>query len=132
LAKTFTAPFAQTHQRIAAKVTTAHVTLESATNTVLAFTAGSEGAVVTRLTFKPTETITAGVAYLYRSDDGTTLYLEKAVAVGADTLSTTDAPASVDFGYTEASPLRLKASERLYVGFSLTKAGTFSGDAMDF
>lgn len=133
MAKTFTAPFAQTPQRIAAKVTTAHTTLESATNAVLAFTAGADGALVTRLVFNPTETTGgAGVAYCYRSDDGSTFYLAEAQAVASDTLSTTDAPAKISFSPTESSPWRLKASERLYVAFSLTKVGTFNGDAMDF
>lgn len=133
MAKTFTGPFAQTPQRIAAKVTTAHTGLEAATNTVLAFTAGSEGAIVTRLVFNPLETTGgAGVAYVYRSDDGTTFYLAEAQLVASDTLSTTDAPAEIAFSPTEDAPWRLKAGERLYVAFSLTKAGTFNGDAMDY
>jgi hypothetical protein len=133
MAKTFTAPFAQTPKRIVARVTTAHATLNSTTNTVLAYTAGSDGAIVTRVAFTPTETVTAGVAYLYESlDSGTTIDLLRAKAVAADTVSTTDVPTEVDFGYTEDAPLRLQASERLYVAFSLTKTGTFTGDAIDF
>ena len=133
MAKTFTAPFAQTPKRIVARVTTGHTTLNSTTNTVLAYTAGSEGSVVTRVAYSPTETVTAGVAYLYSSlDSGSTIDLLRAKAVAANTVSTTSTPAEVDFGYTEDAPLRLQASERLYVGFSLSKTGTFSGDAIDY
>lgn len=132
MAKTFEAPFAQTPQKIAAKVTTAHTVLEGATNAVLAFTAGADGAAITRLTFTPTETVTAGVAYAYRSADGATFHLIEAQAVAADTVSATDAPAKVSFSPTETAPWRLAANERLYVAFSLTKTGTFQGDAMDY
>ena len=132
MANTFTAAFAQTPQNIVGKVTTAHVTLESSTNAVLAFTAGANGAVVTRLTYFPTETITAGVAYVYRSPDGATLYTLEVKDAAADTVSTTDAATKVSFSPTETVPWRLEATERLYVAFSLTKTGTFSGEAIDY
>lgn len=132
MAKTFTGPFGQTPKAIKAKVTTAHTTLEGATNTVLAYTAGTEGGIVTRLTFSPIETVTAGVAYAYRSPDGSTFHLIEAQAVAADTVSTTDAPTKVSFSPTETLPWRLEAGDRLYVAFSLTKGGTFYGDAMDY
>ena len=132
MAKTWDAPFAQTPQKIVAKVTTAHTSLESSTNAVLAFTAGAEGAVVTGLSFSPTETVTAGVAYVYSSPDGTTLHLLQAIAIAAVTVSTTSAGTKTDFAPTETVPWRLAAGERLYVAFSLTKMGTFSGRAMDY
>lgn len=134
MAKTFTAPFSQTTKRIKAKVTAAHTSLETTTNAVLSYTAGTEGAVVTRLVFNPIETTGgAGVAYVYSSvDSGSTLHLLEAQAVASDTLSASDGPTKISFSPTEDLPWRLEASERLYVGFSLAKAGSFTGDAMDF
>ena len=134
MAKTYAAPFAQTPQRGVATTTAAHTTLNDISDDcMLMFTAGSEGAVATRLGSTPLETVTAGVCYLYSSTDGgVTGKLLRAAAMAADTVSTSDAPTEVDFGYTEAAPLRLKASERLYVGFSLAKIVSWALDAMDY
>jgi len=116
--------FAQTPQGPAvASTSAAHTTLDDISDdTALLFTAGADGAVITSLSTTPKETVTAGVAYLYVSHDGgATGKLLRAKAVAADTVSATDAPAEIDFGYSESSPLRLKASGRLYVAFSLAK-----------
>lgn len=134
MAKTFTAPYAQTPQRGTASTTAAHTTLNDISDDcALLATAGADGAVVTRLAASPLETVTTGVCYLYSStDSGVSGKLLRAKAMAADTVSTTDAPAEIDFGYTESAPLRLKAAERLYVGFSLAKIIAWSCDQMDF
>lgn len=125
---TNTAVFPQTPKTAYAVTTAANTTLSDSPNeTVLLLTAGGFGAEVTRLTVTPRATCTATVAYLYLSKDaGTTRRMVKGVFIAADTLSTTDPPNVTDFGYSDVSPLRLEAGDRLYVGTSVALGGGFS------
>lgn len=107
----------------------------SPTNTTLLVTAGANGARLTRLTALPHEsTGAAGVAQVYRSyDGGTTKTLAFVAAITNDTVSGTDAPIPVDFGFSEANALVMKANERLYVAHSLSaKAVGFTADWGDY
>ncbi len=137
MAKTFTAPFAQTPKCVTAVCTAANTTLtDSPDDTSLLVTAGADGCIVTRIDATPRATVTACVVYLYHSaDSGTTKRLIDQVAMAADTVSTTDAGVSVAFGkYTETTPLRLAASDRLYVGCSIAVADgvVFRAEQSDF
>ncbi len=135
MAKNPEAPFAQTPKRIYARVTAAHTSLNDKTDDcVLAYTAGSDGAVITRLVFIPTETNAgAGVAYAYRAASaGGTVDMLAMKAVASVTVSTTAAGGTVDMGPSETVPWRMEAGECLYVAHSLAKTGTFVGDAMDY
>lgn len=130
--KTYTAPFAQTAQSNQVVLTAASVlgTADAPTNSMLAATAGAEGALLTAITFTPRATVTAGVAYLFASSDsGTTQRLIAAVNMAAQTISTTVAPASVVFPFYETSPLRMEATERLYVSASAVPVGGIVVDA---
>ena len=120
--KTFTAPFAQTPKTSYGISVAANTTLTSdPDDTVLVCTAGADGAIVTRITVIPRVTLTASVAYLYLSKDtGTTKILIDAVTLAADTANTWDLPLLVVFPqYSETTPLRLEAADRLYFGVSV-------------
>ena len=122
MANTFTAPFGQTPKTSYGTSVAANTTLtDSPDDTVLCCTAGANGAIVTRITVIPRVTLTASVGYLYLSKDGgTTKILIDAVTLAADTVSTTDLPLLVVFTqYSETTPLRLEASDRLYFGCSV-------------
>lgn len=105
------------------------------TNTTLLLTAGANGGRLTRLTALPQEsTGAAGVMQVYRSaDGGTTKYFAKAVACVSDTVSGTDAPTELDFGFSEDNAMTLGANERLYVAHSLSaKAVAFIAEYADY
>lgn len=92
-------------------------TTTAPTNTVLLATGGTNGTIITSLTATPRATAAANVLAIYGSTDtGTTKYQIAQKVVASDTVSTTDAATTIDFGYTISAPLFLKAGEQLYVG----------------
>ena len=123
-----TAVFPQTLMSGAALTTGANATITGAPdNTVLLFTAPTDGAEINSVTVLPLATCSATVAYLYASmDGGTTKRLITAKLIAADTVSTTDEPKLIDFGYSDSSLLLLAGNERLYVGTSVALANGFS------
>lgn len=126
MSKTFTMPFAQT-TKTATAVTTdgcGSITGDAPTNTVELLTAGSEGALLTRLTAIPRATVTASSLCLFLSTDGgTTKRLIDSALMPATTVNTTTAVGVTDFTrYTEMTPLRLVAAAKLYVGSQVTAA----------
>ena len=105
------------------------------TNTTLLVTAGADGGRLIRLSALPQESTGAvGVMQLYRSPDGgTTKYFCAAVAGTNDTVSGTDAPVALDFGYSDSNPMILGAAEKLYVAHSLSsKAVAFIAEWADY
>ena len=138
MAKTFTAPFAQTPQTATAVVTGAAGTItgDSPTNTVELLTAGSDGAILTRLTAIPRATVTASSLCLWISKDGgTTKRLIDSELMAAFTVATTTAIAETAFTlYTETTPLRLAAGDKLYVGSQVALASgiVFKAEYTDF
>lgn len=137
MAKTNTAAFAQDPKTFTAVATTAvgSLTDDSPTNTVALVTAGAEGAIVTRLTAIPRATVTAMALYIFLSkDSGTTKRLVRSALMGAHTVDPTTAIPVVDFGFTEAEPLRLEAGDELYVGIGVTASSgvVFAAEATDF
>lgn len=141
MAKTFTAPFAQTPQTATAAslATAATITGDTATNTTLLMTAGADGAILTRLTVLPRSTVTATAVYLLISkDNGTTQRLIDSTTVAAQTLAatqTTGVTTTAFSTYNESTPLRLAAGDRLYVGMGTSQAaGTlvFKAEYSDF
>jgi len=138
MAKTFTAPFAQT-QKIATAVATGAVASlngDTPTNTVELLTAGTEGAIVTRITAIPRGTVTASSLVLFTSDDsGTTKRLIDSELMAAHTVaSTTAIPETLFENYTETAPLRLEAGETLYAGsqVALSDGIVFRAEYVDF
>ena len=138
MAKTFTAPFAQTPMNKTAVVTGAagSITGDTPTNTVLLLTAGADGAIMTRLSAIPRATVTASSLVLFTSaDSGTTKRLIDSALMAAQTVATTTAITSTSFAtYTETAPLRLQAGEQLYVGSQVALASgiVFKAEYTDF
>jgi len=134
---TFTAPFAQTPKTGLAVSTTATASIDTTpTNTTLLVTAGANGALLTRLWAIPRATVTATTLYLFLSKDGgTTLRLIDSELMGAATVNTTTAIAETSFGnYSESTPFRLEAADRLYVGVGVTLSNgiVFKAEFTDF
>lgn len=137
MAKTFTAPFAQTPQMATAVCTAAATYADSApTNTQLLLTAGSDGAILTRLTARPRATVTATNLLLWLSlDGGTTKLLVDSALMSAQTLATTTAISKTNFAdYSESAPMRLPAGAKLYVGAAVALASgiVFAAEYTDF
>jgi hypothetical protein len=126
MAKIFTAPFAQTPQTATAVATAAAaITNDTPTNTVELLTAGADGAILTRLTAIPRATVTASSLVLFISNDtGTTKRLIDSELMAAYTMATTTAvPETAFSNYSETTPLRLAAGDKLYVGSQVALAG---------
>ena len=118
----------------AAMVSTANTTFStSPANTVRLLTSGVNGARVTRLIAIPVETVTANFLQIYRSkDSGITKYLCAGVTGGSDTVSGSDAPSLVDFGFSESNPMLLEADEEIYVATGISKTYHFTAEYADF
>ena len=123
--KTFTAPFAQTPKTASAVVTgAASIATDAPANTVLLFTAGADGAILTSLSAMPRATVTASDLVLFMSKDaGTTKRLIDSKLMTAYTVAATTATPVTMFGYSESSPMRLQAGDALYVGSQVALAG---------
>lgn len=127
----------QTPRSACVIVNTAQATFPPTTtpdNTMLLVTAGANGARLTRLNALPHEsTGGVGVLQLYRSNDGgTTKAFAAAVACANDTVSSSDAPNLLDFGYSDSNPLILSAAERLYIATSISKTFGFIAEWADY
>jgi len=136
MAKTFTAPFAQTPQTASAVVTGAATLTDTPVNTVLLMTAGIDGAIVTNLSAIPRGTVTASSLVLFVSkDNGTTQRLKNSKLMSAYTTGTTTAvPVTAFSEYSEVTPLRLAGGDRLYVGSQVAQAAgiVFNVEYTDF
>jgi hypothetical protein len=136
--KTFTAPFAQSPKTATAVVTAAvgNLGTDAPTGTVLLMTAGTEGAIMTRLWAIPRATVTPSSLLLFISSDaGVTQRLKDSESMASQTVSTTAAIAETTFpNYSESRPLRLGAGDRLYVGTQVAQATgiLFSAEYTDF
>ena len=136
MAKTFTAPFAQTPKTSAVLVVAADDLTDTPANTVLLETAGADGAIMTKLTAMPRATATASGLHLFISQDsGTTKRLIDSALMEAHTVeSTTAVPQTVFSAISEATPIRLEAGDELYVGSGVALAGgiIFTSEMTDF
>lgn len=137
MAKTFTAPFAQTPKTATAVATGAvgSITGDAPTNTVLLMTAGADGAILTKLTATPRATVTASSLVVFISkDSGTTDRLIDSKLMSAHTVATTTAIPVTAFDYSESAPLRLEAGDQIYVGSQVALASgiVFKAEYTDF
>ena len=137
MAKTYTAPFAQTPKTSAVVVTAAAtVADDNPTNTVELMTAGAEGALVTRLTAIPRATVTAASLVLFLQKNGqTTKRLIDSELMAAHTVAATTAIPETSFGnISYSTPLRLEAGDKLYVGSQVALAAgiVFMAQWMDY
>lgn len=139
MAKTFTAPFAQTPKTLAVAVTAAlgGLTTSTVTGASLVATAGADGAVVTKLTAMPRGTVAATALDLFIVKAGApTVYLPiDSELMAAYTSATTTATPETTFGNISLdTPLRLEAGDKLYVGTEVALAAgiVFYAEWMDF
>ena len=139
MAKTFTAPFAQTPKTLAVAVTAAlgGLTTSTVTGASLVATAGADGAVVTKLTAMPRGTVAATALDLFIVKAGApTVYLPiDSELMAAYTSATTTATPETTFGNISLdTPLRLEAGDKLYVGTEVVLAAgiVFYAEWMDF
>jgi hypothetical protein len=135
--KTFTAAFAQTNVVGVAEATLASViTTSTPTNTVLIVTAGAEGALLTKLSAVPRATVAATALYAFISKDGgaTKMFIDSEL-MGAYTMSATTATPKTTFkDISEATPIRLAAGDKVYVGIGVALASgiVFTAQTTDF
>ncbi len=137
MAKTYTAPFAQTPKTSAVVIAgAATVADDNPTNTVELLTAGADGALVTRLTAMPRATVTASNLLLFLQKSGqTTKRLIDSELMAAHTVATTTAIPETAFGnVTDSTPLRLEAGDKLFVGSQVALASgiVFTAQWMDY
>lgn len=128
MAKTFTAPFAQTSKTGIETVTTA--------TPALITTAGVDGAIFTSLSALPAGTVTASrLRLLLSKDSGVTKEFIRAAVLAAYTEDTTTAPTLVVFdAISESTPIRLEAGDELYIETSTAQASgvTFFAEWTDY
>jgi hypothetical protein len=116
--------------------TTANSTYtDTPTNAVVVFTAGANGARVTRISALARATVSATELQLYRDGDGSgtakKLFASKLMA--AYTVAQTTAQPTVDFGYSDANPLILAPGEKLYAAIGVTNTGIiFVAEGFDY
>lgn len=126
MAKTFTAPFAQTAKTATAVVTVAagNMTTDAPTGLSLLMTAGDDGSIVTRLWAIPRGGVVANSLLLYLQSAGdTAIRLIDSESMAAYTASTSTAIPETPFGnYSETTPIRLGAGDKLYVGMQTAAA----------
>jgi len=122
---THTAPFAQIPKVNTAVLTLAGIiTNDTPTNTELIATAGTDGALLTKVTAMPRATTTANPLYLFVSqDDGVTKRLIDSVLMEAHTVDTSTAiPVTTFSDISQDTPIRLESNEKLYVSAGVALA----------
>lgn len=137
MAKTPTAAFAQNPKTFTVVATGAvsGLATDAPTNTVELLTAGTEGAIVTSVTAMPRGTVTASSLLLFLSKDGgATKRLLASALMQAHTVSATTMIPVSRFDFSEMSPLRLEAGDRIFVGTAVLAADgiVFSAQATDY
>ena len=115
----------QTPKTATCVLVTASTDIDDApTTSVLLYTAGANGARITRISAMPRATVTASLIGLFLSKDaGTTQRLIDSVVMAAHTVANTTEIPTTDFGYSEDNPLILEAADRLYATTAVSLAG---------
>ena len=131
------AAFAQITKTGSAVATAASaVTNDTPTNTILIATAGTDGALFTKLTAIPRATVTASGLYLFISQDSGTIkrMVDCALMAAYTYAATTDNEPTVFDAITEDTPIRLEAGDELYVSsaVALTEGIVFNAEWTDF
>lgn len=108
---------------------------DAPTNTVPVFTAGPNGARVTRITALSRASLTATECQLFRDHDGTGTV--KRFFASRLMASLTQGPATaqtaVDFGYSDGVPLILAANEKIYGAIAISQTGiVFQAEGADY
>lgn len=138
MSMTPTAAFAQTPKTADAVVTAAMTgfATDNPTGTALLLTAGPNGSIVTRLTALARATNTATALDIFVSrDNGATQRMKDSATMNAQTFANTAGHVLTLFpNYSETTPLRLGAGDKLYVGteVALGLGIVFSAEYTDF
>lgn len=137
MAKTFTAPFAQTPKTATVVATAAAaVAGDNPANTVELLTAGADGSLVTRVTAVPRGTVTDSSLCLYLAKSGqSSKNLLDSAQMRAHTVETTTAiPVTTFERISDNTPLRLEAGDKLFVGSQVALAAgiVFTAQWMDY
>lgn len=129
-----TAAFAQDPQTFGAVLTTAGAA--SGSDATLIFTAGAEGALVSRISVCPVGTVTATGVTIYVEKTGATSKLPKfSLTVPAATYAATaKLPVVVVSDVGEQTPMRLGAGDKVYAASHVANAAGIAvvGEATDF
>jgi len=138
MAKTFTAPFAQSPKTstVVASAAIGAIGTDAPTGVIELVSAGSEGALLTRLVAIPRGTVTASSLCLFHSSDGgNTKRLIDSELMSGYTLAVTTAIPETGFpNVSEVTPLRLAPNAKLYVGTQVALAAgiVFRAEWTDF
>lgn len=124
MAKTFEAPFPQMPVTGSAVCTGAATWADdNPANTVELFSAGTDGAVITRVSAMPRATVSATSLLLWVQKSGATLKRLKTSAVmPAQTVNTTTKNTPVMFEFSELNTLRLGPGDKLFAGIAVALA----------
>lgn len=136
---TFTAPFAQTPRTLSAAVTAAIAGLgtDAVTGLQLLFTAGANGAIVSSISAMPRATVTASSLMLFLVKSATpAVYrpIDSVLMTGYTLAATTAVPVTTFALISDATPMRLEAGDKLYVGSQVALAAgiVFTARWMDY
>lgn len=140
MAKTFTAPFAQTQKTavVTAALATTGITTNTPGNIVQLLQAGTDGALLTRLTVIPRGQIASvgGLLFLSKAADShaTILLIDSETIPSYTDAATTGYPETGFLLYSEDAPLRLEAGDRLHVGLKAAPANpvAFKAEYSDY
>ena len=137
MAITDTAAFAQTTNTGSAVATLASVvTSDTPTNTIKIATAGLDGALLTKLTAIPRNTVTASGLYLFISGDAgaTKQMLDCALMPAYTWAATTDNEPTIFDAVSEGATIRLAPLDELYVSSAVALADgiVFNAEWTDF
>lgn len=121
---------AQGLQTAQAHLTAAKTTYTDATNALLLFTAGANGAVLYGMTaIAPGSNGGAGRVDVFSSLNGILLHFIRSVNFASYSQSTTAGPVLNDMGWTESSGRRLAPLEQIWVSTSIAATGGMDVDA---
>lgn len=137
MAKTFTRPFPQTQKTASAVVTLVGTsTSDTPTNTALLYITPADGALLTKLTALPRNTITAASLNVYISkDNGATMRLKTSALMAAYNAAVSTAkPVTTFSDVSESAPIRLEAGDRIYVQSEVALASgiVFNAEISEF
>lgn len=139
MAMTFTAPFAQNPRTLSAAVTVAIAGLgtDAVTGLQLLVTAGANGAIVSSISAMPRATVTASSLMLFLVKSATpAVYrpIDSVLMTGYTLAATTAVPVTTFALISDATPMRLEAGDKLYVGSQVALAAgiVFTARWMDY
>lgn len=107
---------------------------DTPTNTAVIFTAGANGARVSKISAVTRASTLATELQLFRDHDGsgTTKRFVRSKTLPATTVSASAGQDPVDFGYSDSAPMILAANEKLYGAIGVTGGVVFTVEGADF